>query len=346
VSEATADQRALPLDVERLRVLSLATGRHRSSEAERAEVIQRGLARWPAWPSPVLRLAALAHGLDEALDGRLARAPAQLAELPGRDPAGLDPDEARSILLAALVRAEQFDYASFVSDRGTPMVLRDALTDPEDLDTIGAILRWETLMRLRVSTPDDLLRSWSSHAASLARDASHWDISEYENDLDIRSHLQRLSAALSWAGQAQWREHIEPADDVFRGCTDRVETPLVLAPRAEPAGWWRYRIPAGATEQFRERVARTIDPAKYVGGPSDRGRWGSLRTISDVWALAERPDGLRAMTDQELAYWMRFTGRQAKHEAERTGSTAWQDRYRPAEQEQRRREADRGVRPS
>jgi hypothetical protein len=343
VSEFSPDQRTLPLDVWRLRLLSFANGRHRLPEGEQGDLFRRVLARWPDEASPLLRLAALAHGLDEDLETRLPQAPQQLAELSGRDPAGLKPDETRTILLAALVRAEQFDYPSFVSDRGTSLVLRDALTDREDLAAVGAIVRWETLMRLSVSTPDDLLRSWSKHVSSLARDARHWDVAEYDNTLDIRGHLQRLSASLSCAGQGQWREHIEPADDVFRGCTERVDAPLVLAPRAEPAGWWRYRVPAVEAERFREGVARTIDARRYVGAPDARGRAGKLRTVGHVWDLAERPDGLRAMTNGELGFWSRMTGRQAEHEGERPGSTVWQDRHRAAEREWRRRAADGGA---
>lgn len=129
----------------------------------------------------MLRLAAVAHGLEAGLDERLARAPDRLTECAGRDPWSIEPDEAQSILLAALVRAEQIDYRLFVPERATPMVLRDALADPEDLATVGAIVRWETLMRLSVSTPDALLHSWRTHVSSLARDASTWDVSEYEN---------------------------------------------------------------------------------------------------------------------------------------------------------------------
>lgn len=337
MSDAPGDQLHLPIDIAILRQLTFTTSRPELSESRRDEIVERALARWPARTSPVLELAAHAHGLAQDLDARLEYAEAHLAELVRRDPEGLEPNETQSILLAALVRAEQFDYASFESERGTPMVLRDALTDPEDVATVGAIVGWDALMRLNVSTPDSLLRSWARDAFSLAEEVDSLDIAEYDNTLDIRSHLQRLCGALSWAGQTQWREHIEPADDAFRAATERVATPLVLGPGAEPAEWWRYRAPAGGPERFRGQVARTIDPLRYAAGPDVRARHGALRTISDIWRLADRPDGLRAMTDEELSYWTRFTGRQAKYEAERGYPPSWQNRHSAAEEERQRR---------
>lgn len=248
------------------------------------------------------------------------------------------------MLLVALVRADQIDYGSFVPASDTPMTLRDALTDPDDIATIAAVVRWETLMRLGVSTPDRLLASWLRHVASIARDAGSWDPSEYENTLDIRSHLQRFAGVLSWVGQAQWREHIEPADETFRACTERRAAPLALAGgrEATPAEWWRYRHPIGFSAQDRDQLARDVEPDRYVSGPTRLGAWRSLRTISHVWELADRPDGLRAMTDQELTYWAKLCARQARAEDASAPTGSWHRYDEAARHEQRRRLGNAG----
>jgi hypothetical protein len=343
VSETGPDQRSLPTDIALLRRLSFTSSRPELTDSKRAALVERALAHWPDRASPVLRLAAHAHGLAKHLRDRLAYTAAHLAELVAREPEALEPPDADCILLAALVRAEQFDYSSFESDRGTAMVLRDALTDPEDVATVDAEVRWYALMGLRVRTPDDLLRSWARDAAALPEDA---DINEYDDTLDIRSHLQRLSASLSWAGQAQWREHIEPADEAFRRATERVDIPLVLGPRAEPAEWWRYRVPLGAPDLYRSQVAGTINPERYAPAPDTRGKHGGLRTISDVWRLAERRGGLSAMTEAELRYWASFIGAQAKAEAERGHLTDWQQRQSAVAEEWRRRLRELGPEPT
>jgi hypothetical protein len=227
----------------------------------------------------VLRLAAVAHGLEDGLDERFAQAPARLTELSARDPWTADAATVRTVLLAALVRAEQIDYGSFVPAADTPMTLRDALADPDDMATVAAVVRWETLMRLGVSTPDRLLDSWLRHVASIARDAGTWDPSEYVNTLDIRSHLRRFAGVLSWAGQAQWREHIEPADETFRACTERRAAPLALAGgrEASPAEWWRYRHPIGFSAEDRDALTTDVEAGRYVSGTTRLGDWGSLR---------------------------------------------------------------------
>jgi hypothetical protein len=249
-----------------------------------------------------------------------------------------------TVLLAALVRAEQIDYRSFVPARDTPMTLRDALTDPDDMATIAAVVRWETLMRLGVSTPDRLLESWRRHVASIARDAASWDPSEYENTLDIRSHLQRFAGVLSWAGQAQWREHIEPADKIFRTCTERRAAPLALAGAREalPAEWWRYRHPIGFSAEDRDLLASDVKPDRYVSAPTRFSDRAALRTISHVWELAHRRDGLRAMTDQELAYWAKLCARQARAEEASTPPGSWHQLDGAARREQQRRLGDAG----
>jgi len=65
----------------------------RFSVGERSEALRRIALRWPAEPSPLLRLAAVAHGLEEGLDERLAGAPEQLAAWAARDPWSVEPDE-------------------------------------------------------------------------------------------------------------------------------------------------------------------------------------------------------------------------------------------------------------
>lgn len=177
------------------------------------------------------------------------------------------------------MRAEQIDYGSFVPAADTPMTLRDALADPDDMATVAAVVRWETLMRLGVSTPDRLFDSWLRHVASIARDAGTWDPSEYVNTLDIRSHLRRFAGVLSWAGQAHRREHIEPADETFRACTERRAAPLALAGgrEARPAEWWRYRHPIGFSAEDRDALTTDVEADRYVSGTTRLGDWGSLR---------------------------------------------------------------------
>lgn len=316
-------------------------GRELYPAAERGEVLERVARQWPEQPSPLLRLAAVARHLDQGLDERFAGAPQQLAGWAGRDPWSVTPEEGETLALAGLVCLEQIEYASFVPSFDTPMVLRDALTGLEDLSAIAAMVRWESLERGELSTPDRLLQSWRRQVSSLAREGhSGLDSSEYFNLLDIRGHLQRFCARLSWAGQAQWREHIEPVDEAFRGCTERQEVPLALTGSADPGGWWRYRLPPGAKSS--DWKIWPIEPTRYVAG----GHGGGLRTISHVWELAERPYGLRAMTDQELASWARLTGRQAEAIVRREPQSdgGWADRHERVLSEQRRRAADRDDR--
>lgn len=334
--EGLANRDSLERDAYLLRLLSqtLPPERRGPSASEREEILNRVIHRWPDQPSAVLRLAAVAHDLEERLDERFVRAPGQLTAWAARDPWKVAPDEAKTLLLAALVRLEQVEYSSLVPSDPTPMVLRETLTEPDDLATIGAMVRWEALTRLHVSTPDGLLLSWRRHVTSIAHEGDRGDAAEYHNTLDIRGHLQRFSAALSWAGLARWREHIEPVDDAFRACTERLDVPLALTLDARPGGWWRYRLPVGVSASPGAWARWGIEPARYVTGPGGSG----LRTISHLWELAERPYGLRAMTDQELARWRDLCARQADAEARsQVRSTQWRDRDRRVRDEQRRR---------
>jgi hypothetical protein len=311
----------------------------RFSVGERSEALRRIALRWPAEPSPLLRLAAVAHGLEEGLDERLAGAPEQLAAWAARDPWSVEPDEAETLRLAALVCLEPLEYASFAPNyMGTPMVLRDALTDPEDISTVAAMIRWESLERLEVSTPDRLLLIWDTHVSSFARNGHKgWESYEYPNTLDVRGHLQRFVAALSWAGQEQWREHIEPVDEAFRACTERQDVPLALTLDAKPGGWWRYRLPVGAAG-LPGWAIWPVEPKRYVSGRHG----GGLGTISHVWELAERPWGVRAMTDQELDRWARLCAFQADAIARHHGASTgwWPDQHERVKEEQLRRAAD------
>lgn len=315
-------------------------GRERFSVHERDEVLHRVAACWPSELSPLVRLAAVAHDLEEALEERFARAPGRVAAFAGRAPWSVEPGEVETLRLAVLVCLDQIDYASWVPTYGTPTTLRDALTGPEDLSTIAAMVRWESLERLEVSTPDRLLLSWGKHVSTLeARGhAGHagTDPSEYTNTLDIRDDLQRFVAVLSWGGQGEWRAHIEPVDDSFRGCTERQSVPLVLRGDAQPGGWWRYRVPVGAAG-LPGWAIRPIKPERYVAAGHSFG----LRTISHVSDLAKRPHGLAAMTDQELDRWAALCGYQADA-LERIGKRgSWSERHERVDAEKRRRAADK-----
>ena len=302
-------------------------------------MLHRTALRWPSEPSPLLRLAAVAHGLEEGLDKRFAGAPAELAALAVRHPRSAEPDEVETLRLANLVCLEPLEYASFVSNYETPMVLRDALTDSEDISTIAAMVRWESLERLEVTTPDRLLLSWRGHVSSVAREGNRGDSSEYRNTLDLRGHLQRFVAALSWAGQAQWRQHIEPVDEAFLVCTEHQDVPLAFTGDAKAGGWWRYRLPVGAAASPGWAIW-PVEPKCYVSA----GHGGGLRTISHVWELAERPWGVRAMTDQELDRWARLCGFQADAMARHHGASTgwWPDQHERVKEEQLRRAADDG----
>lgn len=309
------------------------------SAQERSEVLHRTALRWPSEPSPLLRLAAVAHGLDEGLDERFAGAAQQLAAWAARDPWSVEPGEVETLRLATLVCLEPLEYASFVPNYETPMVLRDALSDPEDLSTIAAMVRWESLERREVTTPDRLLLSWRGRVSSVAREGHRSDPSEYCDTLDHRGHLQRFVAALSWPGQAQWRELIEPVDEAFRACTERQDVPLALTGDAKAGGWWRYRLPVGAAASPGWAIW-PVEPKHYVTGRHG----GGLRTISHVWELAERPWGVRAMTDQELDRWGRLCAFQADAMARHHGASTgwWPDQHERVKEEQLRRTADDG----
>ncbi len=250
--------------------------------------------------------------------------------------------------LATLVCLEQIEYESFVpSFVEAPMVLRDALTLAEDLSTVAAMVRWEALESRRVWTPDQALQVWARVVSGLARrsasglneDGGLVEQAEYSNDLDARRHLQRYVAVLSWTGQAQWREHIEPVDQVFRDHTERQEIPLVLVSDAKPGAWWDYRLPIGvpASDPW---VLWPIKPTRYVAGRHG----GGLRTISHVWELAKRPCGLRAMTAQELDRWARLCANQAEAIARRNPDAKgwWPDQHEAVQVERRRRAAEHG----
>lgn len=248
-----------------------------SPSPERSDALRVAGSVWPDRPSVVLRLAARAHGLDEGLDERFARAPARLLDWSQRDPWSPDPDDAQTVLLASMVLLERIEYQSF-SDyfHGTAMVLRDALTDPEDLATIAATVRWESLVRLWVQTPDQRLEAWRTHVKSIARDVESWDVAEYENTLDIRSRLQRDVSLISWHGEAAWREHIEPVDQAFKAISERQDVPLVLSLRGAPVGWWHYRLPVDAPPSFGGDWSWNIDPDQYVRGPHPDNRLAAL----------------------------------------------------------------------
>jgi len=314
--------------------------------AERDEVLQRVVSEWPYEASPLLRLAAIANRLDERLDERLAGTPQQLSNCIGRAPWSVTPDESKTLLVATLLRLEQFDYESFAPDLSdTPMVLRDALTLAEDLSTIASMVRWESLARRQVSIPERLLESWSAAVAALERQTATGfdqgegvgDAAEYSNDLAVRRHLQSFVAALSWTGQSQWREYIEPIDAAFREHTERRDVPLVLTLHAKPGAWWDYRLPAGVPDSPAWRIW-PIDPTRYVAGGHSYG----LRSVSYVWELAERPYGLRAMTEQELALWAQLCSHQAQAIARHRPNLSgwWPDQDQRAGEEQRRRAAE------
>lgn len=321
-----------------MRALSHATAttrRESISLADRNSTLHRLGLLWPAEASALLQLAAVAHGLEDALSERLTSAPGRLAAWSSREPWTVESDEARTLRLAVLVCLEQLDYRSFVPVSDIPMVLRDALGDSEDLVTIAAMVRWESLERLEVTTPDRTLETWRRHVLSLERGWEGWDHAEYHNTLDVRGHLQRFVAALTWAGQERWREHLEPVDEAFRACTERQQIPLALTPDARPGGWWRYRLPTGAAAAPGWSTW-PIRPTRYVTRAHGRG---GLGTISDVWELAERRDGLRAMTDQELGRWAALCARQADAEARHGGSHWWTDHHERVTQERQRRAA-------
>ncbi len=307
------------------------------SVGEGSDVLHRTALRWPAEPSPLLRLAAVAHGLEERLDERFAGAPERLVAWAARDPWSVEPDEVETLRLATLVCIEALEYASFLPNYETPMVLRDALSDPEDISTIAAMVRWESLQRREVTTPDRVLLIWRTHVSFLARGHSEWDAAEYVATLEYRGHLQRYVAALSWAGQAQWREHIEPVDEAFGACTERQDVPLALTGDAKAGGWWRYRLPVGAATSPGWAIW-PVNAKSYVSGGRGRG----LRTISHVWDLAERPCGVRVMTDQELDLWARVCARQADAIARVHGASTgwWPDQHERVKEEQLRRAAD------
>jgi hypothetical protein len=311
------------------------------SVQERDEVLHRAAAQWPSEPSALLRFAAVAHGIEDGLDERFAEAPERLTALVGRQPWSVEPREAQTLGLAVLVCLERLDYASFAPHYGTSMVLRDALTGSEDLATMAAIVRWESLERMGVSIPDRLLDSWTREVSSIAgKGHAGTDPNEYINTLDIRDHLQRFVAVLSWVGHEQWRPLIEPVDDSFRGCTERQEVPLVLNGHAEPGGWWRYRLPVGAADlpgwrAIQWRAIQRLEPERYVAGYSF-----GLRTISHVWELAERPNGLAAMTAQELDRWAALCAYQADGETREGAEGPWSERHQRVGAERRRRTAD------
>ena len=285
-----------------------------------------------------MRLAAVVHGLEEGVYERFAGTPEQLAAWAERDPWRVEPDEVRTLRLASLACLEQLEYASFVPNYETPMVLRDALTRPEDISTIAAMVRWESLERLEVTTPDRLLLIWRTHVSFIPRTGHRgWESAEYSSTLGGRGHLQRFVAALSWAGQAQWREHIEPVDEAFRACTERQEVPLALTADAKAGGWWHYMLPVGAAAAPGWAIW-PVEPKRYVSAGRGRG----LRHISHVWELAERPWGVRAMTDQELDLWARVCSRQADAMAQADGVSTgwWSDQHERVEEERRRRAAD------
>jgi len=218
--------------------------------------VRRLSAAVPSVPSPVMRLAAVAHGFDDP-DEWLISARARLITLSsaGSAPA-TDPD--RDLLLfAALACFDQVDYLGFESSRGSGTALRDSLTDPEDADAVARILHWDTMLRLTIRTPDDLLRSWRA-AVEVTRDRPYaQDPSEYFNSFDVRSRLQTYLCAISWAGHQAWRPWIEPADDLFRASTRQRDVPLVLRADGRPGEWWRYRLPAGEPPSAAWRIRGT-----------------------------------------------------------------------------------------
>ncbi len=151
-------------------------GREQFSVQERDEVLHCAAARWPSEPSALIRLAAVAHGLEDGLDERFAEAPETLPAFLGRQPWSVGPSDAQTLRLAVLVCLDRLDYASFAPSYGTPMALRAALTGSEDLATMAAMVRWESLERMRISTPDGLLFSWTKHVSLIAgRGYADWD---------------------------------------------------------------------------------------------------------------------------------------------------------------------------
>jgi hypothetical protein len=117
-----------------------------------------------------------------------------------------------------------------------------------------------------------------------------------------------------------------------------MDVPLMLAADGEPGGWWRYRVPESDGTRLRDWAMRDLNPERYVAGPTGFGRSGSLRTVSHISELAERPHGLRAMTEQELARWIRVTEFQAESEGRRDVEPGyWRDRYDRANKERQRR---------
>lgn len=298
---------------------------------ERRAAFARVSAMWPAEPSAVLRVGAKANSLDEDFDERFGAAPAQLRAWSTRQSWAPGTSEDPTLRLASLMLLDRLDYVAFIDAKDTPMSLRDGLSDPDDLAAISAAVRWESVLRRHLVLPDVLLRSWSTHVASIARDWTSWDSSEYANTLDIRSHLQHHASLLSWRGQEQWRQHVEPVDDAFRACTERRDVPVTLSHDLRPGGWWTYRVPVGAP---RRLVVHRLDCDKFFPGP----RPHSLSTFSEVWRLAERPDGLRSLSSPELEAWGSFCDRQAQHEqASGSPRPQWSSRHQLVLDERRRR---------
>jgi hypothetical protein len=106
--------------------------------------------------------------------------------------------------------------------------------------------------------------------------------------------------------------------------------------------WPERPHPIGFSAEDRDALTTDVDADRYVSGTTRLGDWASLRTISHIWELADRRDGLRAMTNQELSHWARLCARQARAEDASGPTGSWREYDEAARHEQQRRLGDAG----
>ncbi|RVU41034.1 hypothetical protein FRC91_19760 [Bradymonadales bacterium TMQ1] len=99
-------------------------------------------------------------------------------------------------------------------------------------------------MNSNTERPQSLLDRWADFIRDVARGYT-FTIYDYENDLSIRDHLERMFVELnSDSVSALIQQRVEVLDDVYRRVTTFVESPPWKHSRDKSdLSWWWHRVP-------------------------------------------------------------------------------------------------------
>jgi len=117
----------------------------------------------------------------------------------------------------------------------------DDLFDPSN-DEALALERALRSLHQGVGTFRDLLQKWAIFVREVERGYT-LTIYDYENDLDVRSILERVLEVVSPAVAVRVKSALAPLDARFESATTPLPQGVRRGLRVAPGDWWYFRQP-------------------------------------------------------------------------------------------------------